>query len=824
MKNLLILTLGSLGFSAMLSAQSNPSARLLPYSENFNGMLAPTYPVGWVGWTQATLPGAFQLAAPTGDRALTANGNASSTTNNVYDFSTKLGFLNSGTTNHAIATALVTTGWASINVSYSVMTIRDNNERTLVLGLQYRVGTSGPFTNIPGSGYNNSLIVQTSGNSGVNVQTRSVTLPAVCNNQSVVQLRFIAKDSIGSGARPSFAIDNFSASGTSCSGLVVSAAAQSSTTFCSGGSVVLRASGASTYMWSNNQTGDSIVVTQPGTYFATGTDVAGCVATSNSIPVTVNSAPTITISPNGPIAVCQGAAVNLQASGASSYQWNNGQTTDSISVNATGNYQVVGTTPNGCSDSASVQVVVNSLPTVSINSNGPLTFCQGAQVTLSASGAQSYSWSTSALTDSISATQSGGYFVVGTDQNGCSDTSQVVQVLVHPLPQITITPSGPTSICQGSSVQFFAQGGSSYVWPCGCPGQSQFINSSGPVRVWGTDLNGCSDSSNTVMVTVNPNPTAQITPNGPSIFCQGDSLSLLGVSGLTNSWNTNQISDSISVNQSGLYTLLVTDANGCSDSTSLQIFVNALPQIGISVNGNTTLCQGDSVELVGTGALTYAWNTAQSGSSIWVSTSGTFYVQGTDLNGCSDSSAALQISVIAPPVVLSQPANVQDVPGNNAVFAVASQDPNDAFQWEENPGTGFQPLSDGIKYAGTATSQLTVANIALSDNGNAYRCQISNGACTVQSQSALLTVNPNSGWEGDEPLAVRLFPNPASNFISVWQSAGQVKSNVSILDLNGKVLISSNLFEELTTLNIEFLPSGMYQLLVGNSVYRFTKK
>jgi hypothetical protein len=117
MKNLLILTLGSLGFSAMLSAQSNPSARLLPYSENFNGMLAPTYPVGWVGWTQATLPGAFQLAAPTGDRALTANGNASSTTNNVYDFSTKLGFLNSGTTNHAIATALVTTGWASINVS-----------------------------------------------------------------------------------------------------------------------------------------------------------------------------------------------------------------------------------------------------------------------------------------------------------------------------------------------------------------------------------------------------------------------------------------------------------------------------------------------------------------------------------------------------------------------------------------------------------------------------------------------------------------------------------------------------------------------------------
>lgn len=808
----------------LIFAQTNPAPRTLPYSENFNTMLAPTYPTGWVGWSQATLAGAFQTAAPTGDRVLAANGTAALTTNNVYDFSQKLGFLNSGTTNHGLATALVTTGLASINVSYSIMTIRDNNERTLVVGLQYRVGTSGAFTNIPGTSYHNNLTVQTSGNTGVNVQTRSITLPAACNNQSVVQLRFIAKDSTGAGARPSFAIDNFSASGISCSGFSISASAQSATTFCQGGSVVLKATGANSYLWNNNQSGDSIVATQSGSYSVVGTDPFGCTASAGPIVVTVNPSPALTLTPNGPTVLCQGDSVTLLASGANTYIWNTGQNADSITVSAAGTYQVVGTDQNGCSDSSSVQIGVNPLPSISISSNGPLTFCQGGQVTLLAFGAQSFLWSSNLVGDSIDVQQSGGYYVIGTDQNGCSDTSQILQVIVNPLPVVTITPNGPTTICQGDSVPFTAQGGSTYVWPCGCPGQTQNINLAGPVTVWGTDQNGCSDSSNTVMVTINPNPTAQIIPSGPTVFCQGGSVSLNGVTGLSNSWSNGQISDSITVTQSGLYSLTVTDGNGCTDSSFIQVTANPLPIISVSALGNTTLCQGDSVEIAATGALIYQWNTNSNSANIWVSTSGNYTVFGIDQNGCSDSSNTIAIVVLNPPVVVQQPSNVQESVGNSATFTVGSQDPNDTFQWQGNSGSGFTNLSNGGQYAGTTTNTLSISNLTLANSGYTFRCQVSNLACSTNSQQASLTVSPNSSFTNNGSSEFSIFPNPAHDVILVWQYGKKVSDSYTLSDLQGRILGQGRLNPGSTSLNIEFLPAGTYQISAGGSAIRFIKE
>jgi len=214
-----------------LMGQTDPSPQLLPYSENFDNMVAPNYPNGWIGWSQAVLTGGFQTAPPTGDRVLAANGTAAQTTNNVYDFSQKIGFLNSGTTNHSLATAIATSGLANITVVYDIMTIRDASQRTSVIGLQYRIGNSGNFTDIAGSQYHNDLTNQVSGTAGVNVQSRNLVLPPACNNQPVVQLRFISKDSAGTGARPSFAIDNFSASGIVNNGQPVGIAVSADTLY-----------------------------------------------------------------------------------------------------------------------------------------------------------------------------------------------------------------------------------------------------------------------------------------------------------------------------------------------------------------------------------------------------------------------------------------------------------------------------------------------------------------------------------------------------------------------------------------------------------------
>jgi hypothetical protein len=356
----------------------------------------------------------------------------------------------------------------------------------------------------------------------------------------------------------------------------VSISNNGSTIFCQGDSVVLQASGATNYQWSNNQPGNVISVNQPGSYNTIGTDANGCSDTSNTIQVLVNSLPQVSISNNGSTTFCQGDSVVLQASGATNYQWSNNQMGSSVTVNQSGSYNTIGTDANGCSDTSNtIQVLVNSLPQVSISNNGATTFCQGDSVVLQASGATNYQWSNNQSGNAISVNQSSSYSTIGTDANGCSDTSNTIQVLVNSLPQVSISNNGSTTFCQGDSVVLQASGATNYQWSNNQSGNAISVNQSGSYNAIGTDANGCSDTSNTIQVIVNPLPQVTISSNGPTEFCQGDSV-LLQASGATSyQWNTTQTGSSISVNQSGSFSAIGADANGCM-ATSNPISVSVV--------------------------------------------------------------------------------------------------------------------------------------------------------------------------------------------------------------------------------------------------------
>ena len=127
---------------------------------------------------------------------------------------------------------------------------------------------------------------------------------------------------------------------------------------CRGEVTMLTASGGITYMWSTNATVASIVV-GPGSYTVTATDLNGCSSTA-SVNVTIVSEPEVIIT--GGTEICEGETVILTASGATSYLWSTGQTTASITVSplVTTIYTVTGTDVNGCTDTASATVTVNS--------------------------------------------------------------------------------------------------------------------------------------------------------------------------------------------------------------------------------------------------------------------------------------------------------------------------------------------------------------------------------------------------------------------------------------------------------------------------------
>jgi hypothetical protein len=211
---------------------------------------------------------------------------------------------------------------------------------------------------------------------------------------------------------------------------VVSAGAD--VAICTGNSTVLTASGATTYSWSTGETTASITVdpTTNTTYTVTGFN--GACSATDSVDVTVNPLPSVSIS--GTLTYCVGASTTLDAgAGFASYSWSSGETTQTINATA-GNYTVTVTDSNGCSNtSAQVTVTELALPTVAIS--GTLSYCAGpgSNTTLIATaGLSSYLWSSGETTQSITAT-AGSYTVTGTDSNGCSNTSSSVTVTETPL-------------------------------------------------------------------------------------------------------------------------------------------------------------------------------------------------------------------------------------------------------------------------------------------------------------------------------------------------------------------------------------------------------
>lgn len=443
------------------------------------------------------------------------------------------------------------------------------------------------------------------------------------------------------------------------------------TTLCAGASNTLTASGGNSYLWNTGANTPSITVNSDGTYSVTATNSYGC---NSSASVSVTSIENVTISGN--LNLCQGQGTTLYANGTGTYQWNTGTNTPSITVTQAGPYSVT-VSGGGCTSNASVTVSVAPNPTPTILGN--TVICQNETTTLTANGGNSYSWSNGITGNSISVSQSGTYMVTATNVQGCTATASTY-VTVNPLPNVNI--SGNSSFCQGDYVTLTATGANTYVWGNSSTNAAITVTNAGSYTVTGTDANGCSNIA-TKTVAVNPTyniplthsicqgesynfygqnltaagtythtlqtvngcdsvltltlmvkalPTPTLTGN--TSLCEGETTTLIANGGVSYVWNNASTGNSISVSQSGVYTVTATNAEGCSATASVTATVNPLPNVNI--NGNNSFCQGDNITLTATGASTYVWNNTSTNTAITVSSAGTYTVTGTDANGCSN--------------------------------------------------------------------------------------------------------------------------------------------------------------------------------------------
>jgi hypothetical protein len=287
-------------------------------------------------------------------------------------------------------------------------------------------------------------------------------------------------------------------------------------TVCAGTAVTLSVSGtATTYTWSTSATGTSIS-SSPSvttTYTVTGTDANSCKTNSSQI-ITVNPLPTSAFSA---ATVCYQTTTTFSntSTGGVSYSWDFGDgagTSTAPNPNyiytAPGSYTVtlMATSSYSCTNSYSNVTSVYALPTVTVNS---ATICAGNTTTLTANGANTYTWSTTATSPaiSLSPTVTTNYTVTGTDVNNCMNTG-MAQITVNALPTITVNSA---TICAGSTTAITANGANTYTWNTSAT--TATITPSPTVTtnytVAGTDVNGCV-STGTAQVLVNAMPDTSV--------------------------------------------------------------------------------------------------------------------------------------------------------------------------------------------------------------------------------------------------------------------------------------------------------------------------
>jgi hypothetical protein len=428
--------------------------------------------------------------------------------------------------------------------------------------------------------------------------------------------------------------------------------------YCVGDNISLNVLPAGTaYSWSGpnsftastqNPTINSATTAESGTYSVTVTISGGCTATS-STTVSVNNpaAASLTVTSDS---ICPGGSSTLTASAGASYIWNDpaASTTGSINVSpaSTTTYSVTVSNGGSCTASASATITVNLSPVAAIAPANP-SICPGANITLTASGGDTYLWNdagsstTAAISVSPAATTS--YGVTVTDANACTGSASTT-VTVSNNATATISPAS-AAICAGQNTTLTASGGNTFLWNDAAASTTAAITVSPASTTTYTvtvSTNGVCTATASATVTVNTNPVAGITP-APSSICPGGSSTLTATGGLSYLWSDASVTQSITVTPSitTTYDVTVTDANTCTATATSTITVNAVP-VAVINPLIADICIGGSATFTASGGVGFLWSEGSTTPSITVTpaTTANYQVTVTDANACTGSASA----------------------------------------------------------------------------------------------------------------------------------------------------------------------------------------
>jgi large repetitive protein len=496
--------------------------------------------------------------------------------------------------------------------------------------------------------------------------------------------------------------------------------------------------GAYTYNWSPAPGGGQGTANATGlcplVYTVTATDANGCTITrtfSITQPSAISVAMTMTASTCGN---SNGQACASASGGVPGYTyfWLPSGPTSACAPNlAAGTYSVIVTDANGCTASNSITVTNAASPTASITAVTNVSCFGGtngsATVTASGgAGGYSYAWSPSGGTNATTTPVGAGTYVVTvTDLNGC--TAQATAVITQP-PQLTATATGTNVLCNGGntgSVSIAASGGAggyTYAWsPSGGPGNTALNVAAGVYSCTVTDVNGC---TTTASFNVTQPPALSATTSFTQSTCGLPNGSACvnvtgGAGGYMYNWSPGPGTGNCHTNiVGGVYTCLITDANGCTLSVTVNVPSANTPTLTIMASTNVSCFGGNngSATATSTGGTTpydYLWTNNDPDSTAGSLSAGTYSVTVTDANGCSSTTS----------VVITEPPQLTSLISGTAILCFGNA-----------TGSAYVTASGGngtYDYLWTPSAQTTDTASALV--AGTYSCTVTDqNGCTTQ--------------------------------------------------------------------------------------------
>jgi predicted RNase H-like HicB family nuclease len=532
------------------------------------------------------------------------------------------------------------------------------------------------------------------------------------------------------------------------------------TAYC-GGPVFLDAGpGMASYLWSDGTTTQLFEVPNSGTFYVDVIDMNGCPG-EDMVDIDIYPVPVVDIGPDtvvcGPLILDAGN----QPPG-SAFVWNTAETTQAITVSASGTYSVAVINSFGCELSDTILITAGMAPVVDLGSD---TAVCGNIVLDAGNPANSFLWSNGATTAQTQITTSGLVWVVVTDPAGCSASDSIL-VTVNPYPAVDL---GPDRQACTSELLDAANPGSTYLWSTGSSSQTLSVSSSGIYWVEVTDPSGCA-ASDTVLITITGTPLVDL---GPDTLVCGSYVLDAGNPGATFAWSTGATTQTITVSTTGFYFVTVTSLPACIGSDLVNVTVNPGPGPMVDLGPDTTVCNSYLLD-AGNPGDSYLWSTGATTQTITITSSGIYSVLVTEASGCADFDE-IALTIPANPVVDLGP----DTAACDLILLDAGN-PGDTYVWSTGATTQTIMVSQsGVYFVTVANPEGCIGSDLINVTVSASP-QADLGPDTVSCNPVLLdAANPGltylwSNGAGTQSISATL---SGTYWVNVTNAAGCISSD-----------------------------------------------